>query len=378
MRTWVLAATALALLLLLVPACGDETSAPPPEQQNVDDAVPPIPTMTDPNRDPPMESETVTIIRPLRASYSPPSAAAKCTWKITGRGRYQEKHIPSGVWLPDCHGSWQTLFEGVEWSDQLEPYHGCFDACGLVSNYCPSAWALKGDDLVDSRFLLVEDGVVDPNPNLVEWTTPEEYVCRSSIPIYGCVSRVYVTLKYEATPVKLQQMPYLRRERFWECHPWPDGAMVKRQSGAGENWVSYEYTRGSELSKTESFAWTLGASLGAEYEGLKAAIEGSITKTFSKTVAITESAAVTNDYHLVGQSGKLTCHVLYVLVERYTFVHADGSDFSDPSYRITPAFSDEVRGTTYDFEIRGTQEHVAAYVFDSGGQLQEIRLASAD
>ncbi|HEU4365930.1 MAG TPA: hypothetical protein VFT13_10765 [Candidatus Krumholzibacteria bacterium] len=165
----------------MTPGGGNE---PPPAND-----IPAVPTMTDPDQDPPARSSTLSVIRKSE-DFAPVIAKALCTWDITGRGRYETL---SGGWV-DCFGDWMDVYTGTAWSDgsdAIPPYDGCFAACGLVTDYCPQGYALTIDDWpADTRFVFLKDNVKDPMPNMVEWDGPENSICRESI-FGACISKVH-------------------------------------------------------------------------------------------------------------------------------------------------------------------------------------------
>lgn len=365
----------LCALLAGFAACSDDdtvaptTTGPPPDNG---DALPAVPVLASPTADPPARSETVTRTRPAY-DYAPRIKTALVDWHIRAHAVYEE----APTWI-DCSGGWRDLFGSSvqpvrEWNDVIPPVSGCFGACGLVARYCPQSWPVKFDEWpADARIHFISEGVTDATPNTVQWMTQSPNYCRIDIWPVGCVSRVRVRTEHNATGPAIQDAPYLIRERFWEIKEWESGALVHRIDGDSETWMKTEYSTGCDRTETESFAWTLGASIGAEFKGLAAQIEGSITKTFETSITVSERNTTSVDKHLKGVAGKTTCHVMWVLVERYRFIHKNGDRFDDPNYVLHEGFHDPLSDTYYDFEIRGTQEHVARYTFDHSGALLDV------
>ena len=341
---------------------GDDTVAPSGKEPPQNTGIPAVPTMTDPDKDPLARSNSISVIRKV-SDYAPVIDRALCSWVVTGQGRYETL---SGAWI-DCYGDWMTLYTGTAWSDgseALPAFHGCFDACGLVKNYCPSSWELAIDEWPSTtRFVFMKDGVKDPMPNTVAWKKPEQTICREDTWL-GCISYVHVTVAYNGTGQPIQKAPYIRRDRFWVATPWEGGALVARTTGDATITVGSIYTSGCSRTETESFAWTLGATVGGEYEGLKAEINGSITKTFETAFTVSEQEEKSISKTLQGEPNKRTCFVLWVLVEQYSFVDKDGKPFTDPNYEFDPGFYDAGGDKYYAFQTCGTQYEIGKYVFD--------------
>jgi len=351
-------------LVALTFSCGDDnTVAPPGNEPPPNNDIPAVPTMTDPDTDPPTRSNTLSVIRKA-SDYAPLVDRAYCSWVVKGRGRYE---TASGGWI-DCYGSWKELYTGDAWSDgsdAIPDFHGCFGACGLVTNYCPSSWELSIDDWPsDTRFVFMKDDVKDPMPNTVEWNSPEANICRENIPILGCISRVHITINYKGTGQPIAKTPYMRRDRLWVATPWESGAIVERTTGNESITLTSTYTTGCARTETESFAWSLGASVGAEYKGVKAQVEGSITKTFETSFTVMEQEEKSIAKTLQGEANKRTCFVLWVLVEQYSFVDQAGKPFTDPNYAFDPGFYDAGGDKYYAFQVSGMQYEIGKYVFD--------------
>ena len=367
-KTIVFALCLSALLIFIYYACSDNGNPTAPTNHLPDDeGLPSVPVLTSPDAELPARSETRSIAKPA-FDFAPRISRALADWYVRGYGIYEEWP----TWI-DCSGDWRDLCGGdgggttVEgWNHELPSAHGCFDACGLVRPFCPDSWDVKFDEFPnEARIVFWSDGVADPTPNPVKWTTNSPSICKDYDPIFGCVSKVIIRSEYTVTGKAIEKKPYIRRDRFWVPKTWESGSIVYQMSGDNEVWQKSQYTTGSSLTQTESFAWSLGASVGAEYKGLKAQIEGSITKTFEESITVSEEMTVSVDKHLKGDAGKVTCHVLWVLVERFTFVDKNGDRFSDLNYVFHAGFPDGVvQDLYYDFEMQGTREHLAKYVFD--------------
>jgi Insecticidal Crystal Toxin, P42 len=200
-------------------------------------------------------------------------------------------------------------------------------------------------------------------PNMVEWDGAERSICRESI-FGACISYVHVQLHYEGTGPAVEKRPYLHRERFWVATPWESGAFVERTTGNETITLTSTYTAGCAKTETESFAWSLGASLGLEYSGLKASVEGSITKTFETSFTVTEQEERSISKTLQGEANMRTCFVLWVLVEQYSFVDQNGNPMTDPNYEFDPGFYDEGGDAYYSFQSCGSQYEIGKYIFD--------------
>ncbi|HEX6791576.1 MAG TPA: hypothetical protein VF247_09730 [Candidatus Krumholzibacteria bacterium] len=349
--------------MVLASSCGDDNPTTPndnPPPQNT--GIPPVPNMLDPDTDPPTRSETLSVIRKA-SDFAPLVDAANCSWVIQGRGRFESA---SGGWV-DCYGEWQNLWSGTAWSNgDIPDYHGCFDACGLLTNYCPDNWTLSIDDWPSDtpRFVFLKDDVKDPMPNMIEWDAAEVEICRESLPVIGCINKVWITARYQGTGPAIEKAPYIKRDRFWMSVPWGTGAMVERTTGNESIALSSTYTTGCSRTETESFAYSLGATVGAEYKGIKAEVEGSITRTFGSSFTVMEQEERSISKTLQGEAGKRTCFVMWVLVEQYSFVDKDGNPFVDPNYVLDPGFYDEAGDRYYAFCVTGTQYEIGKYIFN--------------
>jgi len=363
-------------LFAFVISCGKDDGVGPTSIPPVDegDDLPPVPTLSGPNDDPPMRSELVYKTRKA-IDYAPRVSTALVDWWIRGYGIYEEWP----TWI-DCSGGWRNLC-GTQaapdhlWNNEIPSATGCFGACGLVSNYCPDSWVVKFDEWPDdARITFITDGVTDTSPDAIKWLRNSSSICKASLPLIGCSSKVIIRSEYNVKGGPLDDTPFLRRERFWVAKPFNNNVYVHRITGDNEVTEEWQYMTGSEETHTESFAWTVGASIGATFKGLSAQIEGSVTKTFEESVTVSESATTTTTRLLKGDAGKVTCHILWTLVERYRFVHKNGDAFTDPNYVLHPGYYDATADTYFDFEIQGKMEHLAKYVFDDTGRLLEVSI----
>jgi hypothetical protein len=352
-------------LLALVPACGDDDPVKPPDNPPPNDTgIPPVPVMTDPDTDPATRSTVRSVVRKA-SDFAPVIDGAFCSWEITGRGRFESF---SGGWIDCSPPNWESLYTGVAWSDgrdAIDDYMGCFTACGLLTNYCPESYSLDIENWPeDTRFVFMKDDIKDPMPNTIEWNAPEKEICREELPLVGCINKVHVTIHYRATGQPVDKTPYLRRDRFWVAIPWDTGAMVERTTGDESITLTSTYTSGCAQTQTESFGYSLGATVGAEYKGIKAEVEGSISHTFGSSFTVTEQTEESVSRTLQGEAGKRTCFVMWVLIEQYSWVDGDGNPYSDPNYIFDRGFYDEGGDAYYAFQSCGMQYEIGKYVFD--------------
>jgi hypothetical protein len=264
------------------------------------------------------------------------------------------------------------------WShDGFENYTGCFNACAAVSKYCSGAhewpsggWKLTLDSWpVDKRLVLVEDGVLVEKPASVSWQTGETTMCKNTrwnpLGPDPCSSKVHLKFEYKAdAPNAITQWPYVRRDRVWVAVPWSSEEGLVVSTTKSDRWITTTRTTGSSETQIESFSWSLGGSVTATLKACSATIEASISKTFSRQVTVSESKEESISEHLVATPGKLTKYMLWVLVDRYSFVHEDGTLFTDECYEFNPGLYDPTLDSYYQFEIKGKESRVKDYVFD--------------
>jgi len=336
-----------------------------------EEGIPPIPVLSSPNDDPPERSTTLSLAKPAY-TYMPQIVRGKAVWRVAGYAEYED----APFWV-NCTGdardlyNWDGSVTTEIWNDAIPDATGCFDGCGISLPHCPASWQVKFYSWpTEQRFAFVWDGQAVSNPEMV-WEVWSETLCRVTNP---CRSKVRVFSAYVAEGKPLEKVPHLRRDRFWVAKEWESGAVVHRITGDNETRMKTQYTTGCDNTQTESFAYTLGASFGADYNGLSGTIEASITKTFTTSITVSEQTMTSVEKILRGDAGMITCHIMWVLVERYTFVDENGDRLADPNYVFTQGFQDPVTDTWHDFEITGTQEHVAKYVFDDTGALLEVSI----
>ena len=364
--TTIMVACLCALLIAFI-GCSDDNPVKPNPNPNPlpsdGEDLPTVPTLSSPTDDPPMRSESVTRVREA-FDYAPQIRTAYADWHVRGHGIYEEWP----TWI-NCTGKWRDLFGTAsepirKWNHELPPFYGTLGACATVTPYYLDGYTVKIDEWPkDKRIVFIADGVKNVASNPVQWEEHDDNICTVEAP-WGCISKIHIRIEYNATGPAIEKQPYLLRERFWEIKAWESGALVHRIDGDSETSMKTEYATGCDKTQTESFAWTLGATVGAEYKGLSAQIEGSITKSFGTSVMVSERTTTSVEKHLKGVAGKTTCHVMWVLVERYTFVHKNGDRFDDPNYVFHKGIYDDLADSYYDFEIRGTQEQVSKYIFD--------------
>jgi hypothetical protein len=120
-------------------------------------------------------------------------------------------------------------------------------------------------------------------------------------------------------------------------------------------------------------SYTLGGEIGAAGEVLSASLSASLTKTFSTSVTVSESATKSFSRELDGTEGKRTCFVLWVLYEQYSFAHEDGTPYEAPGYTFDPGTKDAGSARYYQLQIAGGQAEATAYVFNmDSGKLEQM------
>jgi hypothetical protein len=187
---------------------------------------------------------------------------------------------------------------------------------------------------------------------------------------------VYLKLCYGLKGKPLANVPYIARERFWQATPWKSGRIVEGIEGLGGGSIQgiSTFTAGSSVSETESIAATITSEVGGEFEGISSKVSTSLTVTFSTTYTVSRSYSETFVETLNGVAGKRNLFVLWVLMERFSFVNADGTPFSDPNYEFPEMRKDPVSGKPYMFEIAGSRAEAVLYCFDpESGKLLETK-----
>jgi hypothetical protein len=355
LRPGVIAGIFCGLVALSLGCGGDDTVSPIPPDET---GIPDVPVMTNPDQDPPMRSQTVSIVA-KSCDFAPRISKAHGSWKITGRGTYE-----AAAYWEDCPGAPQDLYTGSAWSDRIPPFTGCFAGCVDIVPpvlthlpYCPviengQAYDLalrpEGPEWPDGmRFVFIKEFNKDPSPTAT-WDAPRHEICRVSGPIVGCISKVHIFKHYEVAGAPIEKTPYMCRDRFWMAIPWQSGAIVERTTGNETIALTSTYTSGSSRTETESFAWTLGASVGADIKGVQAQVQGSITRTFETAFTVKLEETVSISRTLQGEANRRTCFVLWVLVEQYSFVDSEGKEFTDPNYELHPGFYDQGGDKHYD------------------------------
>lgn len=360
------------LVFVSLVGCGDDDGPTKPKiVEDDENALPEIPALVDAQAEPPSRSETVTSAK-AASDYCPAVVNVRANISVDGRGKYESL---SGGWI-DCYGDWRNgIYVGFEWLDQLPTATANFGSCGLLTSYTAHGLALATSSVPSTqRVVLMENKTLLEAPPRIGWETGYgPSICRESIPLIGCTSRVALKLRYSIDGRPLTEQPHLRRDRFWVSVPWESGNHVERMTGAGSITGSSSYTQGSSIAETESFAYTVGAEIGASGDVLSASVSASLTQTFSTTVTVSESETRSFARQLEGSEGKRTCFVLWVLYEQYSFTHEDGTPFTDPYYAFDPGIEDPGSDRFYQLQIAGGQAEATAYVFDMGsGKLESM------
>lgn len=364
-------------LVLALASCGGDDGTVAPKTGSIpppDPDLPQVPTLASPNDDPVMRSESVAHTRGAR-DYAPLIVSAMADWHVRGYLEYEE----SPFWI-NCNGGWRDLYgseggKAAAWSDEIPAAEGCLTGCLLYLPMCGVWPASVTEWPADARPTFIRDGDRIPPPYLLTWKDRLDERCRlREIPSGKCLKKYWLWREINAEVKDIEKQPYIRRTRFWAVQKWESGATVQRIDGDNEVQMTTTYTTGCENTQTESFAYTLGGSVGGTLEVLSATIEASMTKTFETSVTVSNQQQTSVTKILKGDAGKITCHVMWVLIERYTFVDDEGNRFGDPNYVFHEGFTDPFTDEVYDFEIQGKQEHLAKYIFDHDGALLEMVL----
>lgn len=162
----------------------------------------------------------------------------------------------------------------------------------------------------------------------------------------------------ETLPLSSDNLPQLQLVRYWRRL-----GPVERYSGATTTSIQRSVTRGSEQTRTESFAYTVGVS--ATVTGGNAFVQASATvsQEFSKEVetevTISQSVTESETYEVAAEQDENLVFAVWQLVEEYRIVtqkEGEWVPFEDPAYEfiaedieglVNPV--DEIRNISYRF-----------------------------
>lgn len=157
----------------------------------------------------------------------------------------------------------------------------------------------------------------------------------------------------------LTETPQLQLVRYWRRI-----GPVTRYSGATTTSVTRSVTRGSETTRTESFAYTLGVSTtvsgGGAFVQASATVSAEFSGEFENEYTISESVTETETYEVVAEQDENLVFVVWQLVDEYRIVVQDDSGewvtYDDPAYdflesdlEALPVPVPDVRNMSYSF-----------------------------
>lgn len=326
-RSRTLAMVLLIVLGMALAGCSNSTSptAPDTGSQSTDPTIPPIPKPTSPQNDAPMESTTLTVIKPLLSSFYPNVVSLRSFFTVKGRVRWQ--------FPPACDGAWISLYFGKSWSDELPVEYPSFPSC--ESRTSPTGavhLAMSGWKHVH----LLADGV--PVQGSIKDETSKTLETKGVD---------YVELDYRYALAQLTETPYLRRDRQWVRVRLTDGSTSVLLAPNTQASFSTTETSGIDVEKSRSFSETVTGSAGLDADGVSASIQDAVTRSFSTTTSISQSTSTTTTHTVTGVDGKETVFMLWELDETYTITDENGDPFTDPSFTFGPTDPVVVRGVTF-------------------------------
>jgi hypothetical protein len=295
------------LAVFALGSCGSDENPVDPVVTDDFGTLPEVPKPTSLTSEP--ESDTVTVIEPLKGDFAPHVLKAKGDWKI------KKQSCKETVWMDDCSGSWSTVEDVTDtWSSDLPKQYG----------YAPfgSGWEIQFMDkntLLDSleQYYHSKKDLDNHRCDCAgDWCAP---VC--------CVSICWKNFKWYGTLPVLTDRPYLCRDRFW---------VVKKSQilppGFQEE-IKTTYTRGVEETECEEWAAsvTVEGEATSPYGSLKTTIEASYSSSATKTVYEEVEFETTYTPEKIPQGNKAVYQV-WVLVDRYTITDKYGKPYADPNY----------------------------------------------
>jgi len=257
-------------------------------------------------------SDTLTSIRPLtlQVPFTPTVKRARLNWTID-----LQKHDTCS--FVNCVSDWTTCQRDAAWSDEIAPWSGTFQDCGL----CDIAATVQlGLSNPWKRVEFVKDGALrGPSPE-------SHYIDGNG-----------VHLNYKWTHVPLANPVYLRRDRFWLRLPVFQGADVYLiTGGSGDSYSrEIEYTSGVDSTTIDEIGVTVTGTVGTgDKAKLKLQLEVAINRSHSTSVRIYSETTVREGINVAGVNGKTRMLTYWGAVDLYTFTDAEGRPYSDPVYEF--------------------------------------------
>lgn len=141
----------------------------------------------------------------------------------------------------------------------------------------------------------------------------------------------------ETLPLSENNLPHLQLVRYWRRI-----GEVERYSGATTTSISRSVTRGSEQTRTESFAYTLGVSTtvsgGNAFVQASATVSQEFSKEVETEVTISESVTQSETYEVAAEQDENLVFAVWQLVEEYRIVTQQNGEwvpYEDPAYEFS-------------------------------------------
>ncbi|MFP4067817.1 MAG: hypothetical protein ACLFS5_09985 [Spirochaetaceae bacterium] len=251
-----------------------------------------IPQPAAPYEDTPARSGTLTVTKPLAGDYRPTVLRANGNWE--GELTF-------------------ATYEYNAWLDQLTTFFSSSEPVGTALTESFSDEILLSYDAPD----------LPGSCGQSYWTPP-------SVPVVHTID-VAMNGYTEA----LTAAPYLRRDRYWQRLPiGEDKSSFKVLIGDTDYSLTTSNIVGTSTASTESFGRSVTASAGLSFGGLSAAVETTLSESFSTTTEIHAEQGTQETYHVSGEDGTYVQFQVWAGVEVYTITDADGEPFTDPSYEL--------------------------------------------
>jgi hypothetical protein len=351
----------------------------------VPDGYPPVPRPSHANDfDVPDQSTTVDVIVSIadrNVDFAPAWSEGTFTWDIDIQTQYEVFTLGGWHWTADAPGHY---VDGTDHSSQLLFENGAVDLRSPTPKRSNLNELVPTFEPMPRELVFVEGGTVlgepynpgvqphdpaDPtssechflfeNGHPTTYFTPCVFVGHGTLAVANAIGqrnrrRVYYVAATRAQP--LASPVYLKRERYWE-RVSVDGTKSVRADPGFTKSVSYTRTRGASIAASETFAQTINAELkaGAPKEVVGGSLGYSVEQAFTTTRTVWEETSETVTHQASGLEGKTVIFSIWQSVERYTFVDAEGSPFTDPAYTFTDLG---------ELVVRGDHEILQSAIFD--------------
>lgn len=165
--------------------------------------------------------------------------------------------------------------------------------------------------------------------------------------------------QFQGQPTQpLEESPQLQLVRYWQRV-----GPVERYSGATTTSIERSVTRGSETTRTESFAWSVGVSTtvtgGSAFVQASATVSTEFSGETSSEYTISQSVTETETYEVAAGQDENLVFAVWQLVDEYRVVVREGGEwvtFNDPGYEFReedfeglPVPVDDIRNISYRF-----------------------------